>query len=301
MFTFQLTYVRMNARKDMRIIKKKIRFGCREGQPMYHEHFNNYKEFYDTIMRRQPTARKTIQEVFDEHDKSWMGVNSIQEAHDLLMGGWSKPLEDIKVKMEKNLRDIERQPVKKTYADVVGYVPIVPNVLMGLPKSMVNIRQERVGSRILRFLIMIDRAWKNDTETIIRRMSKTLAQIAALERTGKYRCRIEVSFAWFGDSYDEGKTHASCSVLVKSENQLFDVKRLCFPIIHPGMLRLLMFAWYESIPLKANEYFVSGYGRAFECWEEGYKKDYVNAVNENNEKVIVCDLNGGLEQVLKDY
>lgn len=285
----------------MRTINKKIRFGGYEGQPMYHEHFNNYKEFYDTIMKRQPTARKTIKEVFDGNSTSWMGVNSIQEAHDLLMGGWSKPLEGIKVQMEKNLREIERQPMKKTYADVVGYVPIVPNVLMGLPKSMVNIRQEKVGSKILRFFIMIDRGCGNDTETIVRKMSKVLAQIAALERTGKYRCRIEVAFAGFSDSYDRDKTHASCSVLVKSENQLFDVKRLCFPIIHPGMLRLLMFAWYESIPLKANEYWMSGYGRSFEYWGTRYKKEYVDAVNENNEKIIVCDLNSDLEEVLKDY
>ena len=292
----------MKARKKkMRVINKKVKFNGCDGQRMYHEHFNDYREFYETIMRRQPNAHETMKQLFNDHSTAWMGVNSIQEAHDLLMNGWSKPLDGIKVEMEKNLREIERQPVKKTFADVVGYVPIVPNVLMGLPRSMINLRTEKVGSRILRFFIMIDRASSNDTDTIIRRMSKVLAQIAALERTGKYRCRIEVAFAGFSDRYQSDKVHASCSVLVKSENQLFDVKRLCFPIIHPGMLRLLMFAWYESVPLKADDYWIGGYGLSFEHWNKRCKEEYVAAVNENNEKVIVCDLNSDLEEVLRNY
>lgn len=287
----------------MRTIRKKIKWDGYEGQEMFHESYDNYQEFYDTLMKRQNNLpyNRTLSHVFNDHSRSWMGVNSIDEAKNLFFNGWDTPLEEIKRQTTTNLKSIERMPKRRAFNDVTGYQPIVSNALMGLPKSMINVRQEKVGSRVLRFLIMIDRGCGNDTQTIIKKMSKILAHIASLERSGKYRCRLEIAFAAWGGEYRRREINTSGSILVKSEHQLFDIKRLCFPIVHPAMLRLLMFAWEESLPLPYDKYIEGGYGRSFEYWSERQKEQYKDSIRENGEKILVVDLHTDIEDMLKDF
>ena len=52
--------------------------------------------------------------------------------------------------------------------------------------------------------------------------------------------------------FNGNQTIVGCNILVKSENQLFDVKRLCFPLVHSAMSRLFGFAWENSLPIKDN-------------------------------------------------
>lgn len=267
---------------------------------LYHEAYASYKEFYETLMERQPRAYERLETIMANHDASWVGVKSVDEAKGLLLNGWEKPLEQLKVQIDKELRTLENKKKARAYNDVCGYMPIIPNALMRLPNAMINTRVEKVASRVLRFCISIDRVWSVSTDEIIRKMSKTLAYIASLERSGKYRCRIEVFFVAFGGKNSNGRKYStSCSVLVKSENQLFDTRRLCYPVINPSMLRLLMFGWNESLPLAHSDYYVSGYGCSFERWDSESKKAFIDAINENNENIICLDLNSDVEQMLK--
>lgn len=284
----------------MNIIRKKAKFG-KGLQEFYIERYQNYQEFLNKILERQPTAHKTIQKVLDEHNASWVGVSKVDDAINMLLNGWEKPLEDLKVSIDENLAKLEKENKRTYYNDVSGFVPIVPNALKGLPNSMINMRNEKRKGKILKFEIVIDRASSADTDTIIKKMSKQLAQIAYLERTGKYRCRVEVVFAPFSDYLDTYKIACVCSVLVKSENQMLDVKRLCYPIIHPSMLRLMMFSWYESLPLDYWKTYYNGYGKSVEWWGESYQKDLENALNENNETIIMTNFHSDIEKKLKEY
>lgn len=280
----------------MRTIEKKWSGSVK----LYHEAYDNYKEFYETLMARQPKAYETLRTILRSHDTDWVGVRSVEEAQNLFLNGWEQPLEKLKVQIDKELGNIENTKKRRAYANVCGYAPIIPNALMRLPNAMIDSRIEKVASRVLRFCIAIDRGCSNDVDTIVNKMSKQLAYIASLERSGKYRCRIEVFFVAFGGLQRNGmKYSTSCSVLVKSENQLFDTRRLCYPVINPSMLRLLMFGWNESLPLAHSDYAVGGYGTSFEYWDNESKKAFINAINENGENVICLDLKSDVEQVLK--
>jgi hypothetical protein len=281
----------------MKIIRKQAKFGSKTNQKFYHERFANYKEFYDCIMSRQSNAHQTIQQVMDDHDSSWVGVRSVEEATNLFLNGWQQNVERMKVAFNKELNALDQGRPVKLVNSVCGFMPIVPNAIMGLPKSMIDVRIVPKKSKILNFMIAIDRACSYSVEEIIKKMSKMLAYIAMLERSGQYRCRIEVFFTAFSGRSRSG-TNTSASVLVKSENQLFDIKRVCFPVIHPAMLRLFMFAWEESLPLDYSDYRVSGYGCIFALWGDEYKRDFINVVNENNEKTICLDLRSNIEEVL---
>lgn len=282
----------------MKIIQKTARFGERLNQKFYHERYSNYKEFYDMVMSRQPIAHRTLEQVLNDGGTNWVGVNSVEQAQDLFLNGWQQNVEQMKVAFNKELDCLEHDRPRKMAASVSGFMPIVPNALLGLPNSMIDIKLTPKKSRILNFMVSIDRSCGNDVSTIIQKMTKMFAYIAMLERNGQYRCRIEVFFTAYGNSSRIG-TNTSASVLVKSENQLFDIKRLCFPIIHPAMLRLFMFAWNESLPLDYSDYKVSGFGCSFEHWSSDYKKDFINVVNEVGQKTICLDLHSNIEELLK--
>lgn len=282
----------------MKIINKKAKFGRKQDQKFYHERFENYDEFYRTIMKRQDNARKTLEDVFNQHDKDWTGVQSVEQAKDMLLNGWSKNVDRLKQSFNQELNTLENNKAKKTINSVAGFMPIVPNALMGLPNSMISMKLEPKKSKIFNFMIAIDRACNNSVETIIEKMSKIFAYIAMLERSGQYRCRIEVFFTAYGGSERSG-TNTSVSVLVKNENQLFDIKRVCYPVIHPSMLRLFAFAWEESLPLDYDDYRVCGYGTSFEHWNDTYKQDFINMVNEKGEKTICLDLFSNIKEKIE--
>lgn len=282
----------------MRIIHKTARFGSSDDQEFYHERFSSYKEFIDTVDSRQSNAHKGMDEILSNGGSGWVGVKSVNEARELLLNGWEKNVERLKSTFNRELDSLEHDRPVKLANSVCGFMPIVPNAIMGLPNSMIDVRMSKKKSRILSFMVSIDRSCSTSTEEIIKRMSKVLAYIAMLERSGQYRCRIEVYFTAFGGC-PRDKVNTSCSILVKSENQLFDIKRTCFPVIHPAMLRLFMFAWEESLPLDYDTYRCYGYGTSFEHWDEEYKKDFIdNVLNENNEKTICIDLMSNMEEII---
>lgn len=281
----------------MRTIKRKAKFGSKPDQMFYHERFENYKEFRDAIMARQDGAHKTIESVMSNGGSDWVGCKSVKEAEDMLMNGWAKKVEDMKIAFKKELATLDNSRLRTTVASVSGFMPIVPNALLGLPNSMIDVRMTPKKSRILNFMVSIDRSCGNSVDEIVRKMTKIFAYMAMLERSGQYRCRIEVFFTAFG-GHGRDRTNTSVSVLVKSENQLFDIKRLCFPIIHPAMLRLFAFAWEESLPMPADQYMEGGYGTSFEHWDEEYKRDYIGAVGEEGQKTICIDLHSDIEEII---
>lgn len=280
----------------MKVIEKKWSGDVK----LYHEAYDSYKEFYETLMARQGRAYEKLETIMNNHDASWVGVRSVEEAKKLFLEGWEQPLERMKVQIDRELNTLENKKRAKAFNNVCGYVPVIPNALMRLPNAMIDTRVDKVASKVLRFCISIDRACGCDTDMIMNQMSKQLAYIASLERSGRYRCRIEVFFTAFGGLNRNGSKYStSCSVLVKSENQLFDTKRLCYPVINPSMLRLLMFGWNESLPLRHMDYEVGGYGTSFEHWDSTSKEAFINAINENGEKIICLDLKSNIEEVLR--
>ena len=284
----------------MKIIRKTAKFDRINNQKFYHERFENYKEFYDVLMSRQPKANQTLESVLNDHGRGWVGVNSVEEAKNLFLNGWQQNVENLKVAFNKELNVLEQGRPTKMVSSVNGFIPIVPNALLGLPNSMIDMKLAPKKSKILNFMISIDRSCGNSVKEIIDKMSKMFAYIAMLERSGQYRCRIEVFFTAFDGYSNNDKTYTSASVVVKNENQLFDIKRLCFPIIHPAMLRLFMFAWNECLPLEYTSYRIGGYGCAFEHWSQSSKQDFINMVNVGNEKTICLDLNSDIEEVVRE-
>lgn len=268
----------------------------------YVERFENYREFVDTLEKRKSEESKNDYEGGDLN--SWHGVKSWDEAYGLLLKGWDKPVGHIEMNFNKSLVNAREKSRRRVYASVAGFSPIVPHAVMNLPNSMFDEKIEAKKTKVLDFLIMIDRACGNSASEIERRMSEQLAAIAVLERDYGYRCRISVSFASFSGSYRHNQTNVACVLKVKDESQPFDIKRLAFPIVHAGMLRALMFRWERTLSAedglnkKYSEYHASGMGTSYEKWNSSNKEQFVRMLSGNKSKVIVLDFDSKVEDVI---
>jgi hypothetical protein len=174
--------------------------------------------------------------------------------------------------------------------DTNGYQPLVPNALMGLPKSM--IRTERVVKKSKIINVVIDTTYKYATKTreVVNQFSNALAYLASLEKQG-FRVRISLLYVFGKDN--ESTVHA-CKVLLKDEKQPMDIKRMMFPLTNLGSFRLFGWDWYERLP-EALEIF--GYGQQIKYWNKDRQADIMNVLGEVNSKAYFIDIDSDLNSV----
>lgn len=286
----------------MKIINTQLK----SGRKMYIEQFENYQEYINTIEQRNANIPSdgdryhTLEYV--SKDSDFTGVENYQQAKEYLLNGWDRPLKQLNEQVSREIKALQFTKVAtKNYNDVAGYMPIVPNALLGLPTSMINQRKDVKKTKVLRFLLDTTFPGALDVNKIIKYYSKVLAKIALLEQNG-FRCRIETTMQ--NANEEEEKTIVAHTILLKSENRLLDLKKMCFLMCHPAMLRIFDFAWQNSLPLKHIDYNARGMGTALYCWksEDGKKeaKEVISKIIQSNEKMIYvyygCDLNEALKE-----
>lgn len=279
----------------MRVVKKNIKFNGSYNK-MYYEQFGSYEEYLKVVEERNKTNPHRSDGKLENLNGSWYGVKSYEEARNLLVNGWEKQVDYLKKQLMKEIDLCDDKKVVRTFNDVAGYMPIVPNAIMGLPNSMINQRMDRKKSKIIKFLIGMNRSCAYGSKEIIDKMSKVLARIAILEKHG-YRCRLEIFGSFHDGNASSDKTIACHSVLLKSENQLFDLRRVAFPIAHTAMQRVFGFGWENSIPLKDSEYHFGALGRAVQYWNKNAREDLLNAINENKEKLVYVSMDTDIEEM----
>lgn len=275
----------------MRVVTKKIKFDGKT-RDLYYERFGSYQEYLRTLESRTPYDSDDSLEYLGKHDKSFTGVSSYDEAKKLLVNGWEDKIVEFQKAFKKEVAKCDTKKVVKGFADVVGYMPIVPNAILGLPNSMINSRVEQKKTKVIKFLIGMNRSWSTTPEKIIKTMSKVLSKICVLERSG-YRCRLEV-FGSFTDEHSNRKI-ACHSILIKSENQLLDLKRVAFPLVHSAMQRVFGFGWEGSVP--TDNYRCIGKGVAVQYWNKDNREALLNAINENGEKVVYISSDTDVEKM----
>jgi len=237
-------------------------------QELSSKNFKYIVEFFESSKDALETSDNRVNNFGrerDEYEKEFAGVEDYEQVRDMLLNGWTKPIKNVERKIaeiDKTKRIDVRKPAMKP--DVAGFMPIVPNALMGLPKSMFNTHMVSKKSKVLDVLLDVTYPARLKQPEIIEYYSKVFAYLMSLEKQG-FRVRITV-FMLFGD-YDENQVHVF-KLLLKRENQPIDIKRLMFPMIHNAMLRAMGFDWYQRLPGAEK---IEGYGKAMHYWGNSEK------------------------------
>ena len=215
------------------------------------ESFANVSEVVETCQRRKITDSCFDDKTKGNYKGEFEGVENYQDALDLLQHGYQPIVERMKGDIKANLSGNGKRI--SFHNDVVGYAPIVPLALQGVPTSMQNSYMKPIKAKVVDVYYDMTVAWHVSSSDIIKAGIKLLSAILELEMQG-FRFNL-----YSVQSYTDSKTADMMCVKVKSSNTPLDLKRISFPTAHTAFFRVIGFDWYSKCP-KAK--YRSGYGHA---------------------------------------
>lgn len=184
-------------------------------------------------------------------NRSFVGA-SRAETYTMLREGYQPTVDALKSKLKISAAGQRKR--FKSYNDVVGYQPIIPNAIMGLPNSMVNSSMKPIKTKVLDVYYEITCSAFVESKDLIKAGQKMLGAIMELEAQG-YRFNLYCTQGY----YDSSSGCDMVCIKVKSANQPMDLKRMSFPISHTAFFRGIGFDWYSKFP--KGTYRI-GYGHA---------------------------------------
>lgn len=212
------------------------------------EMYNSAQDVVSDLEVRAKTDRR-----FDDpyDDREFVGANK-NEAYVMLREGYQPIVEKLKEKVRFTAYGIQKR--FKTFNDVQGFAPIIPNSIMGLPKSMVNSSIKPIKTKVIDVFYDMTVSCYIESDDLIEAGLKILGIIMELE-TQEYRFNLYCVQTY----YDSNNGCDMLCVKVKSANQPMDLKRMSFPIAHTAFFRGIGFDWYSKFPKGTYRF---GYGRA---------------------------------------
>ena len=212
---------------------------------------NNHKyqieEFESVLELTNANKTRKCKECWKHEDMNkhsygyWEGVNSYQEAYDLLSNGWEQG-----TKRVANLADKVANTGVRTKTsfvnDIHGFVPNVPLAMRNVPNSMINMVRTQIKSKVINIVYDISASSKVSSDDMINAGINVVNTIINLEMSG-YRCELKVL-----DSYCTDDSYDCCMVKIKSADQPFNLKKMMFPLAHSAMLRVVGFDWENKCP-----------------------------------------------------
>lgn len=240
-------------------------------------------------------TRELINRNFDDFktcyiDSNWTGVKTYDEALEFLDKGYQPVIEKLKERLKANIAgDGKRISFKN---DVIGYAPIVPLAMQGVPQSMINHTMKPIKAKVIDLFYNISVVSSVTCQQIIDNGSKVLGAILELEQEG-YKVNL------YGlQDYSDERSSDILAVKIKDSRQPIDLKRMSFPLTHTAFFRVIGFDWYSKVP---GGKYRSGYGHDM-VRELGKEKatDVIRKCVGNDKAVVLYGreiLNNGVEHI----
>ena len=197
-------------------------------------------------------------------------THSYEEATKIFKDGWNSMAQKITQKLNVIQNQVIDAQVQKIMYDVVGFQASVPRYLQGIPTSMVNKKQVPVKQRVITLNKDVSYNCGITTAQIVEASIQTLQLIKKIEAQG---VRVNLNLVW---GVEAGKTKEVVKIRLKSANERLNISKLAFPLVHPSMLRRLLFRYMEVAPTITKDYaFAYGYPMNGSKLKQYCKDEYV--------------------------
>jgi hypothetical protein len=228
-----------------------------ETRKVVYEHFKSLTELITTMEKRGPNValQGRISSQRDESDvkKPWAGTKTYKEATELIRAGYKEPLEKMKKAILKiGNSDNHQRPKMKN--DFVGFMPHVPNTLIGLPMTMINKEKQAHKAKTIHLIYSTGASSLVKPDDMMTGGINFISLVNSLEKQG-YRVKIDIL-----NNFTTDRTLACFTVNVKEYGQKLNLLKLTFPLVHPGMFRRIGFKWLETTPDLKDKAMAGGYG-----------------------------------------
>ena len=219
-----------------------------------------------------------------EVDKSWCGVESYEEALEMMRTGYQPTVEKMKEVLKANLSGQSKRISFRN--EVVGFQPVVPLMLQGIPTCMVNTYIKPIKTKVINICYDSTASWNTSVDDMIKAGQKMLGALIELEMQG-YRFNLYAT-----QTYNNDKESYILCTKVKSANTALDLKRISFPLTHPAFFRVIGFDWYGRCPMAK---YISAYGKALRYIMDNDKASEMMSTI-MGEKVVYFSATGILKQ-----
>lgn len=226
-----------------------------EGYKFHVERFASAMEVADVAEQRQITD-SSFYDVKESTNWSWRGCKSWEDALDMMRNGYQPTVEKLKSLLKVSAKGNGKRI--SFLNNIVGYAPVVPLALKGVPNNMIDTRMKPIKCKVLDVYYDMTASCNISSDDIIKCGQKVLSAILELESQG-YAFNLYAI-----QSYSGSKDCDMLVVKVKSSSQPIDLKRISFPLTHTSFFRAIGFDWYSKVP---GGKYRSGYGCAI-CKEK---------------------------------
>ena len=236
-------------------------------QQEFNKYISTFEDIKDVINNiNKATINKKIfnhQLASEEFVNPWNSSNfhdfsCFKEALEALEYGTDKYFDLFNYELKKINEYVRKYsiPNKISYKnDIIGFIPIVPNAIIGNPINMIN--QKRKEKNIPTATIIFEKAVtsRNKSTEMVKFASIIFSLIQILEQKG-IRCQVYVSSTFVYDNEIFGY-----KIKVKNYMQPLNLYKMQFPIISSDMFRRIGFRLLETCQQIKNDGWVDGYGK----------------------------------------
>lgn len=216
------------------IIDKKVK-----GRKFHIEKFASAMEVVDVSRTRRITDDR-FYDVSTADNWVWRGCKSWEDALDMMHNGYQPTVEKLRGLLKINAMGNGKRITFQN--NIVGYAPVVPLALKGVPNNMIDTRMKPIKCKVLDVYYDMTVTSIINSDQIIDNGQKLLGAILELEAQG-YAFNLYAI-----QPYSDGNSTDMMAVKVKSSSQPIDLKRISFPLTHTAFFRAIGFDWYSKFP-----------------------------------------------------
>ena len=264
------------------------------------EHFQSLEHLVSCLSSRRKNQVMFGVDSSNKSDTSFSRTESYDGAVRLMRNGYTDILPRIEQGTNKSVKQLEAQYSRRKsipISNFSGVAPNVPRYLMGLPDSMLNREVVPRKTKTLYIVYATHAAWNVSGDVFIRAGIALLSAIQLIENSG-IQVKLDCIFYAGKEPFGPNKEVAMGVVPLKDYSDSLNLRKLCFPIAHPAMLRRIGFRFLETVPGLTNPSFTRSYGMVLS------HSEIVRAFKTNSEVVLVSvglirRLNYNIESIIR--
>lgn len=228
-----------------------------------------YKYICETSLNDVFRFRKLISSECNSDALRFTKTRSFEQASELLKNGWKEMAATIEQKLDAEKNQIELAVKNKMFYDVQGFQCSVPRYLQGIPTNMISVKKMPCKKKVITICKSVNYSASVDADTIIKESVKTLQIVRKLEAQG-YAVNVDIAIG------AKGNVKLFAKIRIKNSSERLNVSKMAFPLVHPSMLRRLMFRFIEVCPDTTKD-FAYGYGSPikFDEMKRVIKNEYI--------------------------
>ena len=204
------------------------------------EKFESISEFQRAINTRE--VHEFYKDILSSENatKTFTGTESYEEAESLLLYGDKSIAAKLVECNGKRMNEAKKNTI---YNSPVGFVPNIPNYLLGRPDNMFAVKTQTYKScKVLNVCVNAITKCVVESEDILAFNKKLLNVVYTLEKRG-YRLNLYVGATLY---FECTNNVGACFIKVKDSGKLLNVTNVAYPLCNASFLRRHFFKWVET-------------------------------------------------------